>query len=285
MPTLSTIHTLSSTTLHQVENGQTLQQFWSPLYGPFQITKALSHVAYQLQLPPSWKIHNVFHASYISPFRKTTEHGRNFIEPPPDIIDGEPEWEVERIIGRWYHGQKKEEQYRVHWKGYSAAHDTWEPATNIHAPELMEQFLHQPPTTIRTAQLGPEDVRMHPSSFREGLLETPERHPLATLAPRPVSPATTVNYAEALAQTYSDRVIPETIRFLEICPKTLPHQEKPIMKKRSNKRGHKVKNANLHPIQDKKETRVTIVSQQICLEELSPSEDLHTEVQSQICVL
>ena len=69
-------------------------------YGPFQVIKVLSHVAYQLQLPPSWKIHNVFHASYLSPFRETTEHGTNFIEPPPDIIDEEPEWEVERIIGR-----------------------------------------------------------------------------------------------------------------------------------------------------------------------------------------
>ena len=31
-PTLSTISTLLSATLSPVENGQTLQQFWSPLY-------------------------------------------------------------------------------------------------------------------------------------------------------------------------------------------------------------------------------------------------------------
>ena len=70
-------------------------------YGPFQVTKVLSQVAYQLQLPPSWMIHNVFHASYLSPFRETLEHGANFIELPPDIINGELEWEVERIIGTW----------------------------------------------------------------------------------------------------------------------------------------------------------------------------------------
>ena len=138
-------------------------------------------MAYQLQLPPSWKIHIVFHVSYLSPFRETTEHRTNFIEPPPDIIDGEPEWEVEQVIGRRYYGRKKEKQYRIRWKGYSAAHDTWEPATNIHAPELVRQFLHPPPASIRAGRLGPEEDEMHPSSFQEALFETPGIRPLATL--------------------------------------------------------------------------------------------------------
>ena len=81
-------------------NLQTTHKLRAKRYGQFPVTKALSHVAYQLQLPPSWKIHNVFHASYLSPFQETTKHGTNFIEPPPDIIDGEPKWEVEHIIRR-----------------------------------------------------------------------------------------------------------------------------------------------------------------------------------------
>ena len=68
-------------------------------YGPFPITKVLSPISYQLTLPPFWKIHNVFHASYLSPYRETSEHGPNFPEPLPDIIEGEPEWEVEAIVG------------------------------------------------------------------------------------------------------------------------------------------------------------------------------------------
>ena len=59
---------------------------------------------------------------------------------------------------------------------------------------------------------------MHPSSFREALFETPERCPLATLPSQPVSPAITVHFAKTLAQAYSDRVIPETIRVLETSP-------------------------------------------------------------------
>ena len=41
---------------------------------------------------------NVFHASLLTPYRETDQHGPNFLEPLPDIIEGEPEWEVERIL-------------------------------------------------------------------------------------------------------------------------------------------------------------------------------------------
>jgi len=110
-------------------------------------------VAYQLELPPSWKIHNVFHASYLSPFRETTEHGPNFINPPPDIIEGQPEWEVEKVIGMRFFGRKRQKQYRIHWKGYSSAHDTWEPEGNIHAPELVDLYNDEQPINIRTIRM------------------------------------------------------------------------------------------------------------------------------------
>src|SRR5712675_3630089 len=127
-------------------------------YGPFTITKILSHVAYQLELPPTWKIHNVFHASYLSLFKETAEHGPNFLEPPPEIVEGEPEWEVERIVGIRYYGPKKIKQYRIRWKGYAPAQDTWEPIKNVHAPELVQQFLDEQGQgrniSIRTARVG-----------------------------------------------------------------------------------------------------------------------------------
>jgi hypothetical protein len=109
-------------------------------YGPFKVINAISHVAYQLQLPKSWKIHNVFHALYLSPYKETKEHGPNFVEPPPNIIDGELEWEVEVIIGMHHYGPKKKKQYQVCWKGYSNAHDTWEPKENLNAPALLAQY-------------------------------------------------------------------------------------------------------------------------------------------------
>ena len=37
-------------------------------YGPFTITKAISPVVFRLKLPSTWKIHNMFHASLLTPY-------------------------------------------------------------------------------------------------------------------------------------------------------------------------------------------------------------------------
>ena len=66
--------------------------------GPFIITKVLSPIVYQLRLLKTWKIHPVFHATLLSPYRKNEVHGQNFPVPPPDLINGEEEYEIEKII-------------------------------------------------------------------------------------------------------------------------------------------------------------------------------------------
>ncbi len=109
-------------------------------YGPFEITKKLSHMVYQLRILQQWKIHDVFHAALLTPYKETEEHGPNYHEPPPDIIEGEPEWEVEQIVGARRFGRSRRLQYRVRWTGYSDAHDTWETADDVHAPQLTADF-------------------------------------------------------------------------------------------------------------------------------------------------
>jgi len=47
--------------------------------------------------PHHGKFHPVFHASLLSPYSETPSHGPNFSRPPPDLIDGETEYEVELI--------------------------------------------------------------------------------------------------------------------------------------------------------------------------------------------
>ena len=66
-------------------------------YGPFRVIKMISPVVYQLQLPPSWNIHSMFHASLLSPYCKTPSHSPNFSQPPPDLINNKEEYEVEQI--------------------------------------------------------------------------------------------------------------------------------------------------------------------------------------------
>jgi hypothetical protein len=100
-------------------------------------------MAYQLKLPETWQIHNVFHASLLTPYRETPEHGPNFLQPPPDIIDEEPEWEVEKILKECTFRRWKKKQYLVRWKGYLPAHDSWVSKDDMHAEELIAEFEEQ----------------------------------------------------------------------------------------------------------------------------------------------
>ena len=66
--------------------------------GPFEITKVIGPITYQLQLPKTWKIHNVFHATLLRQYNETEVYGANFTNPPPDLIEGEEVYEVENIL-------------------------------------------------------------------------------------------------------------------------------------------------------------------------------------------
>ena len=68
-------------------------------YGPFTIIKVSLPMVYCLDLPLNWKIFGTFHASLLSPYHGTIEHGTNFTEPPPDLIEGHKEYKVEQILG------------------------------------------------------------------------------------------------------------------------------------------------------------------------------------------
>ena len=82
-------------------------------YRPFVVAAQISKVAYRLKLPSHWKIHDVFHMSLLTSYKETDIHGPNFIELPPDIIEGKPEWEVEQVLKERAFGCWKKKQYLV----------------------------------------------------------------------------------------------------------------------------------------------------------------------------
>ena len=51
------------------------------------------------------------------------------------------EWEAEKILDM--RTRRSQKQYLIRWKGYSEAHDFWEPWENIKAPLLMVEFEKQ----------------------------------------------------------------------------------------------------------------------------------------------
>ena len=67
-------------------------------YGPFPITRVVSCTSYQLKLPPQWKLHDVFHATLLTPYKETALNGQSYQEPAPDLINGQPEWEVGLLL-------------------------------------------------------------------------------------------------------------------------------------------------------------------------------------------
>src|SRR5712672_2213479 len=109
-------------------------------YGPFRVVAKISSVAYKIQIPATWQVHDVFHASLLTPYKETVEHGENFLEPPPDVIEGEEEWEVEQVLEKRHFGRGKRLQYLVRWKGYSPAHDQWINKEDMTADDLVRIF-------------------------------------------------------------------------------------------------------------------------------------------------
>ena len=98
---------------------------------------------YRLKLPPHWKIYNNFHAILLTPHTETETYGPAYPEPPADIIDGEEEWEVDRIIKHCHVAHGKIE-YQVLWKGYGLDQATWEPEDNLeHASKIIRDYRHR----------------------------------------------------------------------------------------------------------------------------------------------
>ena len=109
-------------------------------HGPFKILKHLSDAVYCVEIPRQWKIYNVFHANLLTPYKETELHGPNFTRPPPDLINGGPEYEVEKILDEKPRGQGRNMHFLIKWKGYLASDNSWELAADVHAPELVAEF-------------------------------------------------------------------------------------------------------------------------------------------------
>src|SRR5579863_8031361 len=163
---------------------------------PFQITRVISLVAYQLTLPHQWNIHPVFHASLLTPYIETDSHGSNYSRPPPDLISGEAEYEVEQIRSHRRHGRRKQLQYLLKWKGYPESDNTWEPADQVHAPDLVKAY-------HRRHQL--EHIKATTTPLLSPTYSSPtwSRSSVPSFAPPPIQPTSSPSSNPALDPTSS----------------------------------------------------------------------------------
>lgn len=114
---------------------------WKKL-GPFEIRRKISPHAYELNLPKSMKIHPIFHISLLYPAATDPVPGQLQKPPPPVIVDGVEEYEIEEIYNSRMHKQKGL-QYLVKWVGENSA--TWEPATNLDETAAVDNFHNRYP--------------------------------------------------------------------------------------------------------------------------------------------
>ncbi len=130
------------------DNTETSNKLKPRYAGPFKIIDKINNVAYRLQLPATAKIHDVFH---ISRFRKYNPRVNELVNDQgetipsiPDIIDGEDEYEVEKIISHKdipKSNNTKIRKYLVKWVGYNHSFNTYEPFDALHnARDIVTQY-------------------------------------------------------------------------------------------------------------------------------------------------
>jgi len=118
--------------------GRRSEKLTERFMGPYKVKGIVSSNAIELELPKSIRIHPVVNISRVQLYKPQVE-GQKKTPPKLVIIEGEEEFEVEKIINK--RTVRGKEKFLVRWKGYTAEEDTWENKENLeNAKELVEEF-------------------------------------------------------------------------------------------------------------------------------------------------
>ena len=111
--------------------------------------------SHRLLLPATWQVHPVFHVSQLRPANLNAElhppQHDDSARPPPDVIDGTAEYEVEEILDTRRKGRYTE--YLVKWVGYPPSESTWEPRGQLmkHAGDIVLAHKRKQKHTVKSA--------------------------------------------------------------------------------------------------------------------------------------
>ncbi len=116
--------------------GLNCPKFMPRFIGPFTIEEKVGSVSYKLSLPPTMKVHPIFHAELLK------EYKGDAVTPPHhyECEDGTVLYEVDRVADVHGHGHRR--RYLIQWTGYGREFDSWEPRAQllVDCPQLIEEF-------------------------------------------------------------------------------------------------------------------------------------------------
>jgi len=91
--------------------------------GPYKVKAVISSNVVELELSATIKIHLVVNVSRIKRYVDQV-NGQRKEAPQPVVVEGEEEWEVEKILNK--RKVRGKDKFLVWWKGFTAEGDTWE---------------------------------------------------------------------------------------------------------------------------------------------------------------
>jgi len=114
--------------------------------GPFEVIERIGQLAYRLQIPDHWRIHNVFAIDHLEPAASGEDP---FSRPRPGLpgpvhVKGDMEYsksyEIERLLDKRVTptGRVK---YLLRWKGWGPEYDEWRSLKQLqNAQELVAEY-------------------------------------------------------------------------------------------------------------------------------------------------
>ena len=118
--------------------------------GPFTVLEKVGRLAYHLELPSHWNIHNVINIAFLEPAPKDDDPFAR-TQPPPDAVhderfpDDDDRYDIDKVLAkrtrRVGRTRRLFTEYLVRWKGFDESHDEWKRLEDLEgAKELVEEF-------------------------------------------------------------------------------------------------------------------------------------------------
>ena len=91
--------------------------------GPYTVLEKIGNTSYRIDIPVTWRVHNVFHASLLSRTKEDKIVGR-IPDPQPVVqIQDQELWVIDSFINsRWFQGKF---QLKVRWEDQAEEQDDW----------------------------------------------------------------------------------------------------------------------------------------------------------------